>query len=130
VGWIGRTAAALDLASGAGGVLLGWVFPPFYACPSGGCPFSAELMAIPYLGALLVVDSLVCFAGVRAGFVAGGALSLLVAGAVVLGPGIGYTSWLLLAAVSLIALAADAVAYASRKQIAEQAHPLNLPVFG
>lgn len=123
-------AASLDLAAGAGGVLLGWVLPQEYACPLGGCHTSLWLLAVPYLGVLLVVDSLACFAGLRAGFAAGAALSLLMAGAVVLGPGAGDAQWAVLAAASFLALAANALAYASRKTIAEQAHPLNLPVFG
>ena len=106
-----------------------------YHCPANGCP--PEMFAyVPYaqaltvVGGMLVADSLVSFKGYRAALLLAAILSAGVLGLVAAewgeyGPGSLYSSLL-----SVAAAAVCLVASRSPKDIPDQAHPLNLPVFG
>jgi len=128
-------AAGSNVLVGAWALVLVWVFPSAYACPNGGCPTSLTILPVLMLplGVVLVADGLVCFAGFRAAFYAGGLLSVAMAALVLYHwaggtpPNLGFTA---LSLVSLLALIADILAITSKKKLTEQQHPMNLPVFG
>jgi len=130
-----RVAAMSNVLVGAWALALVWVFPSAYACPNGGCPASLTILPVLMLllGALLVADGLACFAEFRAAFYAGGILSVAMTASVLYQwagaapPNLGFV---VLPAISLLAVIADILAIKSRRKLAEQQNPMNLPVFG
>lgn len=86
---------------------------------------------LPWIGVLLVLDSIVCFVGFRLAFPVGGLFSVAIAAIALFDSGgltIGvYAS---LGLVSLVALVLDLVAMRSKRVLSEQGNPMNLPVFG
>jgi hypothetical protein len=83
------------------------------------------------VGAVLAIDSLVSFAGIRASFVAGAVLSAAVLGIVAIqwGTYSGTDSAAALA-LSVLSVVVDAVASRPARGLSEQSNPMNLPVFG
>ena len=105
------------------------------SCPSNGCPASmfayvpfAQALAIA--GGVLVVDSIVSFKGFRWSMLLGAVLSLVVLGLVVIEWGAYGSGSLPSAGLSVAAAVVGTFASSSTKDIPDQAHPLNLPVFG
>jgi hypothetical protein len=131
----GRIAAGSNVFVGAWALVQVWAFPTVYACPNGGCPASITIPPELTLlfGVLLIADGLICFARLRAAFYAGGLLSVVMA-VLVLYQWTGATppnlAFVALPVVSLLALIADILALSSKSKLAEQQHPMNLPVFG
>lgn len=111
--------------------------PPFSQCilelqgGSGLLP-PAELQgALFILGAILAIDSLVSFVGIRASFVLGAVLSVGVLAIVAIQWGTYSGNYSATALVlSLLAVVADVVASRPAKALSEQSNPMNLPVFG
>lgn len=114
--------SVLSLVSGAWAAFVGYY----------GTSSHSELQsALIVVGAILVVDALVSFAGVRASFVVGVGLSALVIVIVAVKWGTYSGSDASLALIlSLLSLVADAVASRPVKGMSEQTNPMNLPVFG
>jgi hypothetical protein len=111
--------------------------PPFSACilelGGGSGPASpSELQgALFIVGAVLAIDSLVSFAGVRASFIVGAVLSVAVLAIVALQWGAySSTESASVLVLSLLAIVADAVASRPVRGLSEQSNPMNLPVFG
>lgn len=86
-------------------------------------------IAMLVLGTLLLLVSLVCIYGVLYAFYGSAVLSTLV---LIISLLVGGTSlyFVLLDAVSLASLTASAITLRRGSKLPEQAHPLNLPVFG
>jgi len=110
---------------------------PFSTCilelQGGFGPLSpSELQGALFIfGAILAIDSLVSFAGVRASFIVGSVLSTGILAIVAIQWG-AYSDAYSLAAValSLLAVVADFVASRPARALSEQSNPMNLPVFG
>jgi hypothetical protein len=127
-----RVAAAVGVLAGAWAVVLSWGVGPSEVCPAGGCPFPVLQGLVPVLGVLLILDSLVCFVGLRSAFQVGGALAAVIA-AIALAYWAGQTGggyWAVLVVLSLASLILDLLAQRPSRQLREQANPMNLPVFG
>jgi hypothetical protein len=110
---------------------------PFSTCivvlPGGFGPLSpSELQgALFIVGAILAIDSLVSFAGVRASFIVGSVLSTAVLAIIAIQWGAYLDSYSMAAVVlSLLAVVADFVASRPARALSEQSNPMNLPVFG
>lgn len=86
---------------------------------------------LPWIGVLLVLDSIACFVGFRLAFPVGGLLSVAIAAIALFDSG-GLTVGLYasLGLVSLVALVLDLIVMRSRRGLSEQGNPMNLPVFG
>jgi len=83
------------------------------------------------VGGILVVDSLVSFAGVRVSFAFGAALSAVVLARLALEWSGYFAADVEIAAVlSVICIVVDAIAFRPAKGLSEKDSPLNLPVFG
>jgi len=128
--------SVLGLANGAWAAFIAeTALNRIYNCPAGGCP--ASLFAyVPYaealaaVGAVLVVDSVVSFKGFRVCFLLAALLSVGVLGLVGLEWGT-YGGWSLPACILAVAAAAvGTVASRGSKGMPDEAHPLELPVFG
>ena len=105
--------------------------PPFSGCLTkfpGGSDLQGALFLV---GAILAIDSLVSFAGIRASFIVGSVLSTAILAIVAIQWGT-YSDIYSLAAValSLLAVVADFVASRPARALSEQSNPMNLPVFG
>jgi len=111
--------------------------PPFSTCilelQGGFGPLSPSQLqgALFVVGAVLALDSLVSFAGIRASFIVGSVLSTAVLAIIAVQWG-AYSDAYSMAAVvlSLLAVLADSVASRPARALSEQSNPLNLPVFG
>jgi hypothetical protein len=134
--------SVLSLVNGSWAAFVAYYGANLVSCPpfstwileqGGSGPVSAsDLQAGLFIvGAILALDALVSFVGVRASFLLGAALSVAVLGIVAVQWGT-YSTMDSAAAValSLLALAADAVASRPAKGMSEQTNPMNLPVFG
>ena len=107
-----------------------------YLCPIDGCPPST-FAYVPYawavvlVGGVLIIDSLISFAGIRATFILGAVLSVAVLAIVAIqwGTYSGIDASVALA-LSLFAVVADFVASRPVRGLSEQTNPMNLPVFG
>ncbi len=113
-------------------MVVGWGFGQSLLCPTSGCPIPLLQFAVPVLGAVLVLDALVCYVGFRIAFMVGGALCAIVA-AIPLYNWAGQSgggAWAGLVVLSLVSLVFDFLALRPREQLKEQANPMNLPVFG
>jgi hypothetical protein len=101
---------------------------------SGGVATATTSVSTTWLavvGGVLVVDSLVSFAGVRMSFAVGAALSAVVLALVALQWGSYVATDAEVAAVlSAICIALDAIAFRPARGLSEKDSPLNLPVFG
>ncbi|MBI3022784.1 MAG: hypothetical protein HYY68_03540 [Thaumarchaeota archaeon] len=104
------------------------------SCPSNGCPTSlftylpAVLLSV---AAILVVDSVICFVGLRIGFTVGVVLSAAIVVLVGAQWGtFGNLSSSLSIVLSALAIVFGLVSMRSGRGISEESHPLNLPVFG
>ena len=110
--------------------------PPFSTCilvlPGGG-PFSPSALqgGLFIIGAILAIDALVSFAGIRVSFIVGSMLSTAVLAIIAIQWGAYFETYSLAAvALSLLAVMADVVASRPAKALSEQSNPMNLPVFG
>jgi hypothetical protein len=108
------------------------VYIQFYglAVPSG-VGISGPQIWVAVVGGLLVIDSLISFAGVRLSFVFGAAISAVLLARLALAwlsyaTGDGEAA----AVLSVICIVLDAVAFRPSRGLAEKDSPLNLPVFG
>lgn len=126
--WVRVIASIVSLVNGGWG-LLAWL----YSAKIFGVNLSAGSggIWIPIVAVLLVLDSLVSFAGFRTAFYASVALSVLLLldillfGAVIASAAFAASALLALATVILGIIAAR-----MRPRVSEENHPLNLPVFG
>jgi hypothetical protein len=87
------------------------------------------------LGAVLLLDSLVCIVGVSKAYYVSAAISalaVLLVGESIPQSGVQFTSaaFILTAILAIVTIVLDVIGARSRKIIAEEDHPLNLPVFG
>jgi hypothetical protein len=134
--------SVLSLASGSWAAFVAYYgantvsCPPFSTCileQGGSGPLSAsDLQAGLFIvGALLALDALVSFAGVRASFLLGAVLSAVVLVVVAFQWGTYSSADSSVAvALSVLALLVDAVASRPARGMSEQTNPMNLPVFG
>jgi hypothetical protein len=111
--------------------------PPFSTCivELGGSfgPLSpSELQGALFIaGAILALDALVSFAGVRMSFILGSVLSTVILAIIAIQWGTYSDNDAFAAiALSLLAVLADVVASRPAKALSEQSNPMNLPVFG
>jgi hypothetical protein len=110
---------------------------PFSTCivelQGGAGPLSpSELQgALFIVGAILALDALVSFAGIRVSFIVGSVLSTVVLAIIAIQWG-AYSDTYALGAVvlALLAVVADVVASRPARALSEQSNPMNLPVFG
>ena len=83
------------------------------------------------VGAVLAIDSLASFAGIRATFVVGAILSAAVLAIVAVQWGTyPITDSEAALALSVLSIVADVVASRPARGLSEQSNPMNLPVFG
>jgi hypothetical protein len=127
-------AALVSMANGIWTVIAGAYWASIF--PNSGdvvsVPFQEYSLAVLTFGVILLLDSVVCLLGWSRAFYASAGISLLVVLWEVLFRG---GAPVLVAFIGGIALAAltiglDVVAARTRDVIAEEDHPLNLPVFG
>jgi len=114
--------SVLSLVSGS------WAAYIAYSATNSHSELQSALIVV---GALLALDAIVSFAGIRASFVVGAGLSALVLVIVAdqWGTFSGADASVALV-VSLIAVVTDVVASRPVKGMSEQTNPMNLPVFG
>jgi len=128
---IRRLAATVSLLDGVWGIAVGVLWVHLFGAPpwqtsqvSGGVDF-----AIVALGAILVLDSALCFWGISSAYYVSALLSVVmlvfVPGGIQLGD-----LFLTSVAAAAITVVLDALAARSREYIPEKDHPMNLPVFG
>jgi hypothetical protein len=132
---IGRVGAALSLLNGLWAAYIAAVLVNTPSnCPLGGCPVTLSTYLPTLLlvvAVILVIDSLVSLGGFRVGFLLGAVLSAVVLVLVALQWGsLGGLDSYVSAALSVLAIVADAIASRPSGSLSEQTHPLNLPVFG
>lgn len=115
------------------------LFPcqPFSTCilqlrGSSGPLSSSELQALLFIvGAILALDALVSFAGIRVTFVIGSVLATVILAILALQWGDYFVNYSIAALVlSLLAVVVDSVASRPSRALSEQNNPMNLPVFG
>jgi hypothetical protein len=83
------------------------------------------------VAAILVIDAVVCFIGLRVGFTVGAVLSIAIVVLVGAQWGrFGNFGSSLSVVLSAIAILLDLISTRASKSIPEESHPLNLPVFG
>ena len=87
--------------------------------------------ALFIVGAVLALDALVSFAGIRVSFIVGSVLSTVILAIIAFQWGT-YSDTDAIAAIvlSLLAVVADVVASRPARALSEQSNPMNLPVFG
>ncbi len=130
----------LSLLNGIWAVVIAY-YEPFFAQPPHGAfpPLSIAVTgnlaglegALFIIGAILVLDSLISFVGLRIAFALGAVLSAAVIALVAFQWGSYETSYSGAAMLlSVACIVVDAVASRPAKVLSEQASPLNLPVFG
>jgi len=127
----------LSLLNGAWAAYIAYYYTyhlPTCSLSPSGCSGAAspELhSALLAVGAILAIDALVSFAGLRATFMVGVGLSALVLVLVAdqWGTFSGTDSTVALV-LSVLAIVVDAVASRLSKGLSEEDSPLNLPVFG
>ena len=125
---IRRIAAAVSLLDGAWGVVAGvfWVslFPSTQHLNNGGTDY-----AMVIVGALLMLDSVLCFMGFSGAYYVSALISVLML--VFVPSGIQLDSLFLISVLlTAITVVLDALAANSKDYILERDHPLNLPLFG
>lgn len=87
--------------------------------------------ALFIVGAVLVIDALISFAGMRATFILGSVLSTTVLAILAIQWGTYSVTYSMAALVlSLLAVVADFAASRPARALSEQNNPMNLPVFG
>ncbi len=125
---IRRIAATVTLLDGAWGIVVGafWVslFPSTPHLNNSGIDY-----AMLIVGALLILDSALCFMGFSGAYYVSALVSVLML--VFVPSGIQLDSpFLVSVLLTAITVALDAIAANSKDYILERDHPLNLPVFG
>ncbi len=115
-------AGVLGLADSAFGMYLGYTTP--YSSVTG-----AFLTYLFWLSVILLADSLLCLYGIRYAFLVAALLSVIILTDSAVAPLTDYVHLALLA-VSLASTVANVVAFRATSRLSEQAHPMNLPVFG
>ncbi|MDV3278698.1 MAG: hypothetical protein LYZ69_09600 [Nitrososphaerales archaeon] len=116
-------AGALGLADSVLGLYLGYTSP-------ASSVFGALLMWLFWLSIVLLVDSLLCLYGVHYAFLVAGVLAVALAVDAPFALPSTLGPQLALVALSLLALAANILAFRSKSRLSEQGNPMNLPVFG
>jgi len=110
--------------------------PPFSTCilelGSAGPLSPSDLQGLLFVaGAVLAIDALISFAGMRAAFILGSVLSTAVLAILAVQWGAYFVNDSLAALVlALLAVVVDSVASRPTKGLSEQSNPMNLPVFG
>lgn len=101
-------------------------------CPSGGCPIPLLQELVPVVGVILVLDSLVCFLGLRSAFMLGGVCSAAMSSITLYNwaGASGGEVWVALVVLSLLSIVLDLLALRPKSSLREQANPMNLPIFG
>jgi len=103
-------------------------------CPLNECPQIANgwmITALIVVEVVLLLDSIVCFAGRWLGLPLGAALSILTIVFVAFQWGtLGAFNSGIAALLSAFALVLNVMAMMMRTRMPEESHPLNLPVFG
>ncbi len=124
-------AASLSIVAGVLALILGLGIASDSGCPGTGCTSPGLQTVIAILGALLIIDALVIFAGVRLALGVGGLLSAAFA-VVFLFEWAGQTSPVhaALTAIVLLALIVNIMAMRTRKKLPAGSHPMDMPVFG
>lgn len=133
-------AVAVSLVNAVWSILAGIFWRPIFqppSCPGDGGVYIG-ICALPQysdyvvlaLGIVLLIGGLVCITGWSIAFYATAVLSVVVLAAeslsgVQLGWGI-----LVSAALAIVTIVADVIAARTKSSVAEENHPLNLPVFG
>jgi len=133
-----RTAAvAVGAVNGIWSILLGeyWRAMVEPICPGSGyvglcvLPPTSNLLVLA-LSALVLVVSLVCYFGWTVTFYGSAVLSAVALAAELLsGVGLGWAT-ILSVALGIATIALDVAAARTKTGVAEENHPLNLPVFG
>jgi len=127
-----RIAAIITLITSIWAILAVGSGLSLLTLPTGNLVGGGTLAAVILIfGAILFVDSLACFIGVRRAFqvAAADAAALLVS--FFLSPNaLGVTTSLVAIALSLVTLVLGVAASRRRGKLSEQTNPMNLPVFG
>jgi hypothetical protein len=123
-------ASVLSLLNGVWAVYIHY-YGQATATLSAPAGYSVPTIWVAVVGGMLIVDSLVSFAGVRIGFALGAALSAVLLARVAL----EWSGYVVAdvgasAAISAICIVLDLVAFRPAKGLSEKDSPLNLPVFG
>jgi hypothetical protein len=129
--------SVVSLLNGAWAIFFALYAPQVAEAPEQGAigPIHSSLSEVELVllavGAVLAIDSLVSFAGLRVSFIVGAILSAAVLLVQVAEWGTFSTEYAVIAVVfSVLALLADAVASRPSRELSEKDSPLNLPVFG
>ena len=127
-------ASALSLLTGAWAIYIhyyGLAARVTLVAGAPCCPLSVATVWVAVVGGILVVDSLISFAGVRISFAFGAALSAVLLARIAL-EWSGYVAADVEAAAALcvVSIVLNAIAFRPAKGLSEKDSPLNLPVFG
>ncbi len=111
-------AGVLGLADSVFGIYLGYTSST-----------SSGLTYVLWLSVILLADSLLCLYGVHHAFLVAAVLSaiILAVGSLAALTDVAHLALIL---VSLASVAANLIAFRATPRLSEQAHPMNLPVFG
>jgi hypothetical protein len=122
-------ASAVSLADGAWGIVLGAYLAGAYLQTDVSTGSAAVYYPIVIVGAILILDSMLCFLGFTSAFYLSAILAVAMLAFEPGGFGLNslFISSILLA---IVTVSLDAFAATRKKYVAEENHPLNLPVFG
>jgi hypothetical protein len=121
-------ASAVSLVNGVWGIASGLYSSRIFGVQQSTGAGDFWIIAV---GALLLLDSLVCIVGFQTAFYGSAALSiLLVVDILLFGAAITDTAFVASALLGLITVALDILAITRKQVVSEENHPLNLPVFG
>jgi hypothetical protein len=123
-------AALVSIVNGVWVIVAGTYW---YSLFGAQCHLSAcgGNLALIGLGAILLLDSVVCLIGLsRAFYVSAGISVIVVFVDATFSIQFSSAGFIVTCALALVTIALDLVAASRKKVIAEADHPLNLPVFG
>ena len=131
---LSTSAGLLGMATGIWALALSFLDGAIHSCPAGGCPaqgVSLSGILVVALGVALAFNSAVSFFWHKGVLYMTSLLSVLLATAVVLNSGAYDRSGLwVCVAIAAVSAAVNLVAARAGTGMAEQANPMNLPVFG
>jgi hypothetical protein len=123
-------AALVSIINGAWTVIAGYYWNKLLDVPTYSGPVGHNLI-VEVVGIILLLDSLVCLLGTSRAFYASAIVSVIALALEVLGGAQVTTAGFIFSLVlALATLGLDVMAARKRTMIAEEDHPLNLPVFG
>ena len=130
---LGTVAAAVSAVNGFWLIVAGlfWNQAFSFINPTAQTIPSSDNLVLSLLGAIILLDSIVCFLGWSKAFYVSAAASVLgILGVAAGGVQLASPSFVVSALLCLLTAVLDVVAARRKTFVPEADHPLNLPVFG